>query len=1456
MMKLLTLFVMGLLVAALMGCGGPQPDVVYGPVPSHNTPTRTIEAPAPSPTPTASPAPSSTPVPTAAPAPSTAPVSTATPAPEPSPMPSPVPTDEPTPVPTPSVVVDPTLVPDSFVAVAPKILRSGYTEQVSVSLFAGDAPASGNVRLTLFQGDIEVSTASAHIVGVGAVDLVVPAMAAGVYELELAVEDVAESKRAPVRVEAGVLLLVETDKPIYKPGQTIRIRVMTLDTGLKPLPSDATVEVQDAKGIKVFKTQVTTDDYGMTSVDLPLSTEPNLGVWKLTTLVGDHKTQLDVRVEEYVLPKYEVSVVTERQWALANEPIKGTVKGEYSFGKPVVGEVEIVASRYIGLWEEYARFTAPINGEEAFELPAVGFVAGVPEAGGQGNVTLDVTIREKSTGYEETTTELFTVAAAPVVLKVVPDSNVFKPGLEMGYLVVAQTPDGQPVDKLVGASFTYLDENFDTIVTRAVDFPTTNGKALLRDKAPSEAISLTLEVAGAPPLVLGSGHSPSGHFIHLEQVTEGDIVVGDEVYFRVNSTREARNFYYEVLSRGSVLFTDVSAGPDIRFTASQLMAPASRLLVYQILPNNEIAADYLPFSVEASYPHEVQVGFSEEEVRPGSAVDINVQTQGESRVGLVAVDRSVFILAENRLNLQQVFNELEKLYLGPQVELHEATFIDPWSVDIVETRGASETFEEAGMVVITNKEVPSGEEFGEKRKEMMLRAGAEAAGAVPVPAAALPQPAEGATKGLAEVQRVRQFFPETWLWQDVMTDANGSATVPVEAPDSITTWMLRAVGMSKEHGLGISEDQLRVFQPFFLTVDLPYSAIRGEELPVKVALFNYLETPQQIFVEIEESGAFDLLDERTKSVMVDASDIGGVEFSVRLKQLGSVPIRITARSTEVADAVIKELLVEPEGVPVEAVGNRVLGVGESHEFSARLPGNAVEGSGRAYVALTGSLMTQTIEGLEGLLKMPFGCGEQNMILFAPNVFVARYLKETGQLKPEVMAKAEHLMLVGYQRELTYQRDDGSFSAFGNNDKQGSLWLTAFVLKTFAQAQELMYIDPQVLRDAAYWIFEHQQSDGSFENIGFLHHQELLGGLQGKDALTAYVAIALLEAGELPAANKAMAYLEGRLEGMENPYTLAITAYAMEVAHAKGLERIAPSAEKAHEKLMALAQIDGDSIYWGGDVSTIVPKYDARRPARSAAIETTGYALLALVERGDLVNAGRAAKWLAGQRNAYGGFGSTQDTVVGLQALTAFSTKSQADVDATVTLKSGDWSKEVRINADNADVLHTFQVPLDSVVTVTSAGKGDVVLQSVLRYSTPETETKAQNVFEIEVDYGTEHVAVDDLINVTASIRFNPSRPIKAGMVVLDVAVPTGFEPVRDTIESLVETNDNLKRFEVAGRKVILYIADMSAGEQLRFAFQARAKYPVRAKEVVSQVYSYYQPEQRGETLAGALVVAE
>jgi len=111
------------------------------------------------------------------------------------------------------------------------------------------------------------------------------------------------------------------------------------------------------------------------------------------------------------------------------------------------------------------------------------------------------------------------------------------------------------------------------------------------------------------------------------------------------------------LPRDRVVFTSSTDTAEIAFTVTPAMAPSARLLVYQVLPTSEVAADFIPFDAEGDYPHKVTASFSAEEARPGDDLQVNVQTEGPARVGLVAVDRSVYILAENRLNLPKLNSE-------------------------------------------------------------------------------------------------------------------------------------------------------------------------------------------------------------------------------------------------------------------------------------------------------------------------------------------------------------------------------------------------------------------------------------------------------------------------------------------------------------------------------------------------------------------------------------------------------------------------------------------------------------------------------------------------------------------------------------------------------------------------------------------------------------------------------
>jgi CD109 antigen len=293
--------------------------------------------------------------------------------------------------------------------------------------------------------------------------------------------------------------------------------------------------------------------------------------------------------------------------------------------------------------------------------------------------------------------------------------------------------------------------------------------------------------------------------------------------------------------------------------------------------------------------------------------------------------------------------------------------------------------------------------------------------------------------------------------------------------------------------------------------------------------------------------------------------------------------------------------------------------------------------------------------------------------------------------------------------------------------------------------------------------------------------------------------------------------------------------------------------------MAAAEEDDDGLHWSAGGPEPLPIEEGRfapfpgQMSGSTDIEATGYATLALIEHGDPVNAGRAAKWLVGHRNSMGGFGSTQDTVVALQALTRYAADAASDTTMTVTVSAGGETQEVQITAANFDVLQTVEIPAGVPVTLTAEGKGQAVFQAVSRFNLPEAEEE-ESVFDITVDYDTTQVSVNDTVTVDVSLTFQPPVPGTAGMIVLDVSVPTGFAPVTETLDALVAADAKVKRYDVAGRKVILYIEDMAAGETIGLSFDVVAQYPVQGKGATSQAYSYYTPEWRGETISEAVTV--
>lgn len=332
------------------------------------------------------------------------------------------------------------------------------------------------------------------------------------------------------------------------------------------------------------------------------------------------------------------------------------------------------------------------------------------------------------------------------------------------------------------------------------------------------------------------------------------------------------------------------------------------------------------------------------------------------------------------------------------------------------------------------------------------------------------------------------------------------------------------------------------------------------------------------------------------------------------------------------------------------------------------------------------------------------------------------MTSTGQLSSYWKRRIISLLKTGYQRQLGYQRQDGGFSAFGDSDEAGSTWLTAYVLRTFNEAREFIFVDKSLLFRALDWLMQRQNKDGSFAEIGRIIDQNTQGGNRGP-ALTAYVLTALLQNEDLvhkeckqkvcfranklkTAINQAATNLEINLKTTTDLFSLSVVTYALALSKS-------PRANEAFQHLLARSTNTGGLTYWRAN-ATMQTHVDYRtwRPPRQQArpvdVLITSYALLAYGENGRFSETLPVIRWLTLQRNSRGGFGSSQDTAVALQALSAFASNNRVQSSNLRIQATGDGAATLDFNVNQANSLSLqskqFQ-PSPRQVTITASGTG-------------------------------------------------------------------------------------------------------------------------------------------------------
>lgn len=769
-----------------------------------------------------------------------------------------------------------------------------------------------------------------------------------------------------------------------------------------------------------------------------------------------------------------------------------------------------------------------------------------------------------------------------------------------------------------------------------------------------------------------SHYSPLNNNIKVTTSTTNGRV-GEYIVFHIQSNFFMETFQYMVMSKGIILTTGIEPFKDgvktMSVTLSAEMAPVATMIVWNIGQFGQIVADSVTFPVNGISRNNFTVFINNRKHRTGEKVEVAIYGEPGSYVGVSGIDNAFYTMqAGNELTYANIITKMSTFDEETNGTLSHRWYSHEGNADELvyypsSTFGidANRTFEYAGLVVFTDGYIPRRPDncnvtagYGECLSGVCYRIDKKCDGYFDCEDGADEQGCDYHNHTLLSdfrkfrFNRIQRHYENVWMWKDVNIGPHGRYVFTLDVPDIPALWMVSSFSISPSMGFGMIKHPLEYVgcQPFYINVEMPSECRQGEQVGIRVTVFNYMTvaveatvvlhgSPDYKFVHVEEDGIVVSYNPRTSFgehqffIYLEAQSSTIVYIPIVPTRLGDIKIKLHASTLLGSDRIERMLHVEADGLPqyrhqsiLLDLSNRAyafqymhVNVTETPIIPYEVERYYVYGSNKAKISLVGDVVGPIFPTMPvnatSLLNLPMECAEQNMFSFAANLYTVMYMRLINQRNRSMEKEAFKHLNIGYQRQMSYMVPDGSFSLFRSdwNQSASSVWLTAYCARIFQDAsfyewENFIYIDPKVMERNVGYLLRHQTPEGSFYEVTWLPNRKVNDSSNYKTryftpnhhyniSLTAHVLITLVTVKDFSGSlgskvalsqQRAVQYLDSKLVYLKDFGTPYEIAI---VAYAMMLAK-APKAEYAFNLLTNIRQYVGEFSYWGNDPLPLPP----------------------------------------------------------------------------------------------------------------------------------------------------------------------------------------------------------------------------------------------------------------------------